>query len=48
MTQDRDLNLILEPRTAPPTNHIHQPADQQVDEPKKHPASLPRHAAADY
>jgi hypothetical protein len=36
MTQDRDLNLVLEPRTQPPAEHINQSTDQGIEEPQEH------------
>ena len=35
-TQDRDLNLVLEPRTQPPAEHINQSTDQGIEEPQEH------------
>jgi hypothetical protein len=35
-TQDRDLNLVLEPRTQPPAEHINHSTDQGIEEPQGH------------
>jgi hypothetical protein len=35
-TQDRDLNLVLEPRTQPPAEHINQSTNQGIEEPQEH------------
>ena len=36
MTQDRDLNLVLGPRTQPPAEHINHSTDQGIEEPQEH------------